>query len=169
MRRRSSRAIILLAGHWSPDVFLPTIHVTGATFTARHPATGWSCVTDQSLAAEAAYPMEHAAGGEPSLLMALRPDLVALDQTLETDRGLAAAYAALPDHLARRRPTPHKYFGLFTGRDDGSNDPETSASTARGQALLDQIANRLAAHAAAVLGRATAPPPPDQPSGQSPE
>lgn len=48
-------------------------------------------------------PYEHAAGGETSLLMGIRPVLVDLGKALETDRSLAADYAQEPRHLARRR------------------------------------------------------------------
>jgi creatinine amidohydrolase/Fe(II)-dependent formamide hydrolase-like protein len=150
MRRRGFRAIIVVAGHWSPDVYLPTIRASGETFIARSPDTGWLLLTDQEAVPDRDYPYEHAAGGETSLLLAIRPDLVDLGQTLETGRLLAADYVGMPEHLARRRETPHKYLGLFTGVEDESNDPET-ASAARGRVLLHAIAARVAERATDVL------------------
>jgi creatinine amidohydrolase/Fe(II)-dependent formamide hydrolase-like protein len=54
------------------------------------------------------YLLEHAASGETSLLMAIHPDLVALDKAFETDRSLRTYYAEEPEHLRRRRETAHK-------------------------------------------------------------
>jgi len=157
IRRRGFRAIVLLAGHWSPNVYLPTLRATGAEFRARHPEIGWLLLTDQELVPDLPYPMEHAAGGETSLLMAIRPDLVDLAQTLETDRSLAPHYANAPRHLARRRETPHKYIGLFTGAPDPANDPELTATADRGHLLLHAIADRLAARATALLASTSRP------------
>ncbi len=154
MRRRGFRVIVVVAGHWSPRVYLPTVRAAGAALLAAHPELKWLLVTDQEIVPDLDYPYEHAAGGETSLLLAIRPDLVALDQTLETDGTLAPAYAAEPDHLARRRDTPHKYIGLFTGADDGTNDPESTASVARGERLLTAIAARIAERARALLAEA---------------
>lgn len=151
MRRRGVRVIVVVAGHWSPRVYLPTIQASGAAFREGHPETAWLLVTDQELVPDLPYPMEHAAGGETSLLMAIRPDLVDLSKTFETDRSLAGHYASAPAHLARRRSRPDGYIGLFTGVDDGSNDPETSASAERGRRLLDAIAARLASRARSAL------------------
>jgi creatinine amidohydrolase/Fe(II)-dependent formamide hydrolase-like protein len=150
MRRRGFRAIVVVAGHWSPRVYLPTVRATGQAFLAQHPAMRWLLVTDNELAPDLGYHDEHAAGGETSLLLAVRPDLVDLAQTLETDRALAPHYAAEPLHLARRRETPHTYIGLYTGAADHANDPET-ATAERGRLLLETIAARLAARAQALL------------------
>ena len=144
MRRRGFRAIVVVAGHWSPEVYLPTVRASGEEFLAAHPEMRWLLLTDQEVVPDLHYPMEHAAGGETSLLMTVRPDLVALDKTFETDRSLAPYYATEPRHLARRKETPHRYIGLFTGADDGSNDPESTASRERGRVLLDAIAARIA-------------------------
>ncbi|MDP9362965.1 MAG: creatininase family protein [Chloroflexota bacterium] len=154
MRRRGFRAIVVVAGHWSPRVYLPTVRASGAAFAARHPEVGWLMLTDQEVVPDLDYRMEHAAGGETSLLMAIRPDLVDLDKTFETDRSLSGDYAHEPGHLARRRETPHRYIGLYTGADDGSNDPETSAGEERGRVLLDPIGERIAARATALLAEA---------------
>ncbi len=151
MRRRGFRAIVVVAGHWSPEVYLPTVRASGEEFLGRHPGMRWLLLTDQEVVPDLHYPMEHAAGGETSLLMAVRPDLVALDKTFETDRSLAPYYATQPRHLARRKETPHRYIGLFTGADDGSNDPESTANRERGQRLLDTIAERIAGRAVALL------------------
>lgn len=94
--------------------------------------------------------MEHAAGGETSLLMAIRPDLVALDKAFETDRSLRFYYVEEPEHLRRRRETSHKYIGVNPAVADASNDPE-GATLERGQELLETIVERLAARAQALL------------------
>jgi len=155
MRRRGFRAIVVVAGHWSPNVYLPTVRASGEAFRERHPGVGWLLLTDQEVVPDLFYPYEHAAGGETSLLMAIRPDLVDLDKTFETDRSLAGRYAGEPRHLARRRETPHKYIGLFAGVDDGTNDPETSAGAERGRTLLEAIGERIAARATALLAAVT--------------
>jgi creatinine amidohydrolase/Fe(II)-dependent formamide hydrolase-like protein len=90
--------------------------------------------------------VEHAAGVETSLLLALRPDLVALDKAFETDRSLRPFYAEEPTHLQRRRETPHKYVGVNWGVAGSSNDPE-GATIERGRALLETIVERVAARA----------------------
>jgi len=102
------------------------------------------------VASDLHYPLEHAAGGETSLLMAIRPELVALDKTLETDRSLRAYYAGEPGHLRRRREAPQKYIGVNPAVTDSSNDPE-GATIERGQMLLDTIVERVAARAEALL------------------
>jgi creatinine amidohydrolase/Fe(II)-dependent formamide hydrolase-like protein len=160
MRRRGFRAIVVLTGHWSRRVHLPTLQATGRDFLAEHPAMRWALFTDQQLAEGLPYPWEHAAGGETSLLMAIRPDLVDLSQTLETDQSLRPFYErANPEHLARRRQTGYKYIGVLRGvedeaGDDTSNDPELTASVERGQLLFSAIAERLAERAQAVLDEA---------------
>ena len=156
MRRRGFRALVVVAGHGSPRVYLPTVRATGAEFLTQHPDTKWLLLTDQALVPDLHYPYEHAAGGETSLRLAIRPDLVALDRTLETDRSLAASYAGEPRHLARRA-TPHKYIGLFSGDADASNDPELTATAERGQTLLTVIAARLAERARRLLTEVTSP------------
>ena len=108
-------------------------------------------VTDRELVPDMHYPHEHAAGGEVSILMALRPDLVDLEKTFETDRSLAQRYHTEPEHLTRRATTPNRYIGVLTGVEDDSNDPETTASAERGRELLDTIAERLARRARALL------------------
>ena len=158
MRRRGFRAIVVVAGHWSPRGYLPTIRDAGAAFIEHHPGQGWVLLTDRDGMPDADFPYEHAAGGETSLLMAIRPDLVALEKTLETGRSLAADYAAEPRHLARRRDTSAKYIGLFSGVDGAANDPETSASAERGERLLDAIADRIAARATGLLADRTGAP-----------
>jgi creatinine amidohydrolase len=150
MRRRGFRAIVVLSGHW-PQATLSAIRASGEEFAARHPEVTWLCVTDQELAPDLDYPHEHAAGGETSLLMAIRPDLVDLGKTLETDGELRPYYTGQPAHLARRRETPHKYIGVHTDAADASNDPELTASPERGQWLLEAIASRLAERARALL------------------
>jgi creatinine amidohydrolase/Fe(II)-dependent formamide hydrolase-like protein len=111
----------------------------------------WVLFTDQELVPDLHYPNEHAAGGETSLLMAIRPDLVDLSKTLETDGSLRRYYAKQPEHLQRRRATKHKYIGVYTDVEDESNDPELTASTERGQRLLNTIAKRLAENAKVLL------------------
>ena len=110
----------------------------------QHPEVGWLLVTDQELATGLHYPDEHAAGGETSLLMAIRPELVDLSKTLETSTSLMSYYWGLPEHLERHRTTPKKYIGVFTAEEGGVNDPELSASLERGQELLEVISTRIA-------------------------
>ncbi len=169
MRRRGFRAIVVVAGHWSPRVYLPTIRATGEVFAARRPEVGWLLLTDHEVVPDLFYPYEHAAGGETSLLMAIRPDLVDLDKTLETDCSLAGWYAGEPRHLTRRRQTPHRYVGLFAGADDGANDPEASASAERGRALLDAIGERIGARATALLAEVRAGTSEARPAFPTPE
>ena len=151
MRRRGFRAIVVLAGHWSRRVYLPTIRTTGEEFRHAHPDIGWLLVTDRELVPDLHYPHEHAAGGETSLLMALRPDLVDLSKTYETDRSLASNYAGEECHLAQRRETSYRYIGVNPGVDDASNDPERTASAGRGRQLFETIAERLAVRAVDLL------------------
>jgi creatinine amidohydrolase len=150
MRRRGFRAIVVLTGHWSMDFNVVDIRRTGATFAERSPETGWLLLTDQELAGGLPYPLEHAAGGETSLLMALRPDLVDLSLTGETDGRLRDHYAGEPEHLRRRRETPYRWIGVNPGVEDGSNDPE-DATAGRGAALLEAIVERLAERARLLL------------------
>ncbi len=131
MRRREFRVIVVVAGHWS-KVTLSTIRASGEQFAAQHPTIKWLLLTDQEVVPDLHYPHEHAAGGETSLLMAIRPDLVDLSKTFETDRSLRPYYAGQPEHLRRRQETRHKYIGVDPDRDDGSNDPELTASVERG-------------------------------------
>jgi creatinine amidohydrolase/Fe(II)-dependent formamide hydrolase-like protein len=115
MRRRGFRAIVAISGHWSIAYNIAAIRRTGEEFRRKHPTTGWQLLTDQEVASDLHYPVEHAAGVETSLLLALRPDLVALDKAFETDRSLRPFYAEEPTHLQRRRETPHKYVGVNWG------------------------------------------------------
>lgn len=149
MRRRGFRAILVLAGHWSHGT-VPTVEASGEAFLAQHPEMRWRMATDLELGSDLPYLHEHAAGGETSILMALRPELVDLAKTLETAGILAPYYFARPDHLARRRETKNKYIGVLTAAADGSNDPET-ASAERGRMLVETIAARLAQRAREML------------------
>ena len=154
MRRRGFRAIVVLSGHWSIAHNIAAIRRTGEEFRRKHPTTGWLLLTDQEVASDLHYPAEHAAGGETSLLLALRPDLVALDKVLETDRSLRPYYAEEPTHLQRRRETPHKYIGVNCAVADSSNDPE-EATIERGRVLLETIVERVAGRARALLAEST--------------
>jgi len=160
MRRRGFRVIVVVSGHWSERHNLPVILATGEQFLAQHPHMRWILLTDQEVVPDLHYPNEHAAGGETSLLMAIRPDLVDLGQTLETDGALRSYYAEQPDHLRRRRETRNKYIGVYTAVDDGSNDPELTASAERGRLLLSTIAERIAERASALLAETEADHPP---------
>ncbi len=155
-RRRGFKAILVVAGHWSTTVSLPILRETGREFIAQHPEMRWDMLTDQEAAACADYPHEHAAGAETSLLMAIRPDLVDLSKTLETESSLQSFYANMPQHLERRRVTPYKYIGVLRGvgdeMNDTSNDPDLTASPERGRRLLERVADRLAEHARVLLG-----------------
>lgn len=154
MRRRGFRAIVVLSGHWSIEHNIAAIEATGEEFRREHPSTGWLLLTDQGVVSDLRYPLEHAAGGETSLLMAIRPDLVALDKVFETDRSLRPYYAHEQRHLERRRETPHEYVGVNTAAPDGSNDPE-GATVERGRELLEAIVERVAARARMLLTEAT--------------
>ena len=150
MRRRGFRAIIVLSGHWSIAHNIAAIRQTGEVFRRKNPTSGWLLLTDQEVVADLHYPVEHAAGGETSLLLAIRPDLVALDKVFETDRSLLPYYAKEPAHLQRRRETPNKYIGVNPAVTDSSNDPER-ATIERGRVLLEAIVERVAARAQALL------------------
>ena len=151
VRRRGFKAAAVLAGHWSSREYLPTLQRSGELFLRDNPSFGLALLTDRELAGEHFYPHEHAAGGETSLLMALRPDLVKLDLTFETDMSLRRWYLNAPAHIERRRTTAHRYIGVLTGVDDDSNDPESTASIARGEQLLAAISSELARRAAAMV------------------
>lgn len=153
MRRRGFQAIMVIAGHWSRRT-LPVIRASGQEFKARCPEVSWLLLTDQEVAQDLGYPHEHAAGGETSLLMAIQPELVDLSKTLETARSLLPCYYAHPEHLQRRRSTPHKYIGVLRGVEDESNDPDLTASAERGQMLLQAISERIAARARSLLAEA---------------
>jgi creatinine amidohydrolase len=147
VRRRGFKVIVVVMGHWSEDVYVPTVHETGKEFLALHPEMRWIGVTDREVVPDLPYPHEHAAGGETSLLMAIRPDLVDLSKTFETDRSLVSYYSNEPEHLARRRETSGKYIGVLRGKNGESNDPELTASAHRGRLLLDAIASQIAERA----------------------
>jgi len=155
VRRRGFKVIVVVTGHWSRQGNLPVIRASGEEFLASHPNMKWILLTDQEVVSDLHYPYEHAAGGETSLLMAIRPDLVDLSKTLETDGSLRRYYAGQPEHLQRRRATKNKYIGVFTDADDESNDPEVTASTERGKVLLDNISKRIAERAKVLLVEAT--------------
>ena len=150
VRRRGFRVIVVLAGHWARDT-VQVIRASGAEFQVLHPEIQWAVLIDQEMVPDLHYPHEHAAGGETSLLMTIRPDLVDLSKTFETDRELREYYASQPAHLARRRVTKHKYIGVLTAEEGGTNDPETTASAERGQVLLETIAQRVAERAQELL------------------
>lgn len=158
MRRRGFRVIMVLAGHWSRGT-LPVIRASGAEFAAQHPEMRWQMLTDQEVVPDLAYPHEHAAGGETSLLMAIRPDLVDLSKTLETARSLRPYYAAMPEHIQRRETTENKYIGVLRAMGDEvnnhENDPELSSSPERGRLLLEAIAQRIAARTVELLKEVT--------------
>ena len=90
---------MVLSGHWSIAHNIAAIRRTGEEFRQKHPTTSWLLLTDQEVASDLQYPMEHAARGETSLLQAIGPDLVALDKVFETDRSLRPYYAGEPTHL----------------------------------------------------------------------
>jgi creatinine amidohydrolase len=150
-RRRGFKVIVVVSGHWSKQGNLPIIRASGEDFLDRYPGMKWILLTDQEVVPDLHYPDEHAAGGETSLLMAIRPDLVDLRNTLETNRVLRTYYAKQPEHLQRRRETKHKYIGIFTAAEDESNDPELTSSTERGQLLMETISARIAERAKALL------------------
>ncbi len=154
MRRRGFRAIVVLSGHWSIEHNIAAIRATGEEFRRSHPTTGWLLLTDQEVVPDLRYPVEHAAGGETSLLLAIRPDLVALDKTFETGLSLRRFYAGEPEHLRRRAETPHKYIGVNAAVADSSNDPE-GATVERGRVLLEAIVGCVADRARMLLAETT--------------
>lgn len=150
MRRRGFLAILVVSGHWSGDT-LAIVRTSGQQFLAHQPEMKWQMLTDQEVVPDVHYPHEHAAGGETSLLMFLRPDLVDLSKTFETDRSLISYYTNEPQHLRRRRETDYRYIGVLLPVDDGSNDPELTANVERGQMLFRVISARIADRARALL------------------
>jgi len=148
---RGFKVIFVVSGHWSDQGNLPVIRKSGEIFLSRNPKMKWVFMTDQEVVPDLHYPWEHAAGGETSLLMAIRPDLVDLRKTLSTDSELRDYYKGQPAHLQNRRMTKNKYIGILTGADDGSNDPELTASMERGLILLDTISKRIADRALELL------------------
>lgn len=151
MRRRGFRGIMVVAGHWSRRGNSQAVRASGEAFLAQHPEMRWLYLTDQEVAVDLGYPHEHAAGGETSLLMAIRPDLVNLGMTLETGGALHDYYRNNPEHLRHRCETTNKYIGVLTAAPDGSNDPELTASLERGEMLLRAISERIAERAKALL------------------
>jgi len=151
VRRRGFKVIVVVSGHWSQHDHLPALRASGTQFLTRYPRMKWLLLTDQEVVPDLHYPEEHAAGGETSLLMAIRPDLVDLNKTLETSGILKPYYAQQPEHLQRRRTMPNKYIGVLTGAENASNDPELTASIERGQLLLDTISRRIAERAKTLL------------------
>ena len=152
MRRRGMRVIVVLCGHWAEDT-LPIVRRSGEMFQEQHPEIKWLMFSDLELGSDLGYLHEHAARGETSLMLAIRPELVRLDLTFETDKSLRGHYAGMPAHLRRRGETRYKYIGVLTAAADGSNDPEL-ASEAWGRVLLERIAVRLAERARYALGGA---------------
>lgn len=150
MRRRGFQVIVVLIGHW-PEATASVVREAGAQFLAQHSEMKGLFVSDLEVGSDCGYLHEHAAGGETSLLMAIQPDLVDLSKTFETDRTLRPYYVGQPQHLERRRKTAHKYIGVLTAAGDGSNDPELAATAARGEELLEVIAERLAHRASRLL------------------
>jgi creatinine amidohydrolase len=154
VRRRGFKVIMVVTGHWSVPVNLPILRATGEEFLSQNPGIKWAMMTDRDMVPDLFYPHEHAAGAETSLLMAIRPDLVDLSKTFETDGTLRQYYSGQPKHLERRRQTKHKYIGVLTGVDDYSNDPESTSSAERGRILLETISERLAERAKTLLEEA---------------
>ncbi len=153
-RRRGFKVIVVVTGHWN-SVNIPILHNCEQEFLARHPEIKMMVLTDRDAVPDLNYPHEHAAGAETSLLMAIRPELVDLSKTLETDGLLRPYYHGQPEHLQRRRTTKYKYIGVLRGvedeLEDESNDPELTSSVERGNMLLDTISKRIAERATALL------------------
>ena len=151
MRRRGFKVIVVLCGHWARDT-LPVVRRSGEQFQVQHPEIKWMMVSDLELGEDVGYLHEHAARGETSLMLAIRPELVRLELVYETDKSLREYYSGTPEHLRQRRETQHKYIGILTAAADGSNDPEM-ASAEHGRFLLETIAARLAKRACAMLSQ----------------
>jgi creatinine amidohydrolase/Fe(II)-dependent formamide hydrolase-like protein len=154
MRRWGFQAIVVISGHWSIEHNIAAIRATGEEFRRAHPTTGWLLLTNQEVVPDRHYPVEHTAGGETSLLLAIHPELVALDKTFESDRSLRSNYAEELGQLRRRSESPHKYIGVNPAVADLSNDPE-GATVKRGRALLETIVERVAARARTLLAETT--------------
>ena len=75
-RTSGFKVIMVITGHWSSTGNLPIIQASGKEFLSKYPLMKWMLLTDQELVPDLHYPWEHAAGGETSILMAIRPDLV---------------------------------------------------------------------------------------------
>lgn len=61
MRRRGFRVIVVIAGHWSRHVYLPTLQEAGEAFFRQHPELRWVLLLDRDLVPDLHYPCEHAA------------------------------------------------------------------------------------------------------------
>ncbi len=142
--------MVVVSGHW-PSATLDIVYTSGKAFLTQNPEMGWFSFTAQEVAVELHYRQEHAAGGETSLLIPIRPDLVDLSKSLETGSGLRPGYVGQPEHLRRQAETQHKHIGVCAEADDGHNDPELTASIEQGDLLSETIATRIAARARAAL------------------
>jgi hypothetical protein len=142
---------VVLSGHWSIEHNIAAIRETGEVFRRRHPATGWLLLTDQEVVPRFALPAGTRGQRRDVTPYGDTPtDLVVLDKAFETDWSLRTYYAEEPEHLRRRRETPHRYIGVNPASTDASNDPER-ATIERGQVLLEAIVERVVARAQALL------------------
>ncbi len=140
---------MLLTGQWSSGM-LRTIRESGAQFSTRHLEVKWLGVSDLDLSADHCYLYEHAAAGEPSLPMAIHPELVGIDPVFETGTSLQDNYISMPEHFQRRKVAPHKYISVLIAATDSSNDPE-HARVDRGSFLFETIFTHLAQRARVLL------------------
>ncbi len=60
--------------YWLIAHNIAAIRETGEVFRREHPKSGWLLLSDQEVVSDLHYPVEHAAVGETSLLLAIHPN-----------------------------------------------------------------------------------------------
>ena len=60
--------------YWSIAHNIAAIRETGEVFRREHPKSGWLLLSDQEVVPDLHNPVEHAAGGETSLILAIHPN-----------------------------------------------------------------------------------------------
>jgi creatinine amidohydrolase/Fe(II)-dependent formamide hydrolase-like protein len=154
MRRRGFRAIVVLNGHWSIEHNVAAIRATGEEFRRAHPTTGWLLLTNQEVVPDRHYPVEHTAGGETSLLLAIHPNLIASTRRLSLT---ARCSLTTPinqdtwDGAARARTST----SASTQRLRTYRTIQKARRSSVGRALLETIVERVAARARTVLAETT--------------
>lgn len=154
MRRRGFRAIVVLSGHWSIEHNVAAIRATGEEFRRAHPTTGWLLLTNQEVVPDRHYPVEHTAGGETSLLLAIHPNLIASTRRLSLT---ARCSLTTPinqdtwDGAARARTST----SASTQRLRTYRTIQKARRSSVGRALLETIVERVAARARTVLAETT--------------
>ena len=153
-RRCGFRAIVVLSGHWSIEHNVAAIRATGEEFRRAHPTTGWLLLTNQEVVPDRHYPVEHTAGGETSLLLAIHPNLIASTRRLSLT---ARCSLTTPinqdtwDGAARARTST----SASTQRLRTYRTIQKARRSSVGRALLETIVERVAARARTVLAETT--------------